>query len=401
MSPPMDSSGRAAPDAAIRRVPLGSRRMVVRLIIVALLMALLLGGLYLFNQFRTHAISAFFAHNRPPPAIVAMTVAEQQTVPHYLTGIGTIQAVHQVTVSPQVGGLITQIPFTAGDAVTAGQPLVQLDDGPDQGDLKNFEAQARYAAITLKRNQELAVRQAAPQATVDQNQAQLDEANASIAKTKALIAQKLIRAPFAGRLGVRQVEVGQYVGPGTALVTLTDLSELYINFTVPEKDAAQVHPGQAVELSVDAYPGQSFDAKIAVIEPQISPDTRTIKMQAVMENPDGKLLPGMFANVHVVLPALSGVVTVPETAVDYTLYGDSVYVVSAEGKDAQGKEQLVAKRVPVKAGERFADRVVILSGVKAGDRVVALGQNKVLFDGEPVTPSDASGLALPAQVPNN
>lgn len=401
MSPPMDSSGRAAPDAAIRRVPLGSRRMVVRLIIVALLMALLLGGLYLFNQFRTHAISAFFAHNRPPPAIVAMTVAEQQTVPRYLTGIGTIQAVHQVTVSSQVGGLITQILFTAGDAVSAGQPLVQLDDGPDQGDLKNFEAQARYAAITLKRNQELAVRQAAPQATVDQNQAQLDEANASIAKTKALIAQKLIRAPFAGRLGVRQVEVGQYVGPGTALVTLTDLSELYINFTVPEKDAAQVHPGQAVELSVDAYPGQSFDAKIAVIEPQISPDTRTIKMQAMMANPDGKLLPGMFANVHVVLPPSSGVVTVPETAVDYTLYGDSVYVVSAEGKDAQGKEQLVAKRVPVKAGERFGDRVVILSGVKEGDRVVALGQNKVLFDGEPVTPSGATGLALPAQIPNN
>lgn len=401
MSPPMDSSGRAAPDAAIRRVPLGSRRMVVRLIIVALLMALLLGGLYLFNQFRTHAISAFFAHNRPPPAIVAMTVAEQQTVPRYLTGIGTIQAVHQVTVSSQVGGLITQILFTAGDAVTAGQPLVQLDDGPDQGDLKNFEAQARYAAITLKRNQELAVRQAAPQATVDQNQAQLDEANASIAKTKALIAQKLIRAPFAGRLGVRQVEVGQYVGPGTALVTLTDLSELYINFTVPEKDAAQVHPGQAVELSVDAYPGQSFDAKIAVIEPQISPDTRTIKMQAMMANPDGKLLPGMFANVHVVLPPSSGVVTVPETAVDYTLYGDSVYVVSAEGKDAQGKEQLVAKRVPVKAGERFGDRVVILSGVKEGDRVVALGQNKVLFDGEPVVPSAEGPLAPPAQIPTN
>jgi membrane fusion protein, multidrug efflux system len=401
MTPPMDSSGRAASGDTIRRVPLGSRRMVVRLIIVALLMALLLGGLYLFNQFRTHAISAFFAHNRPPPAIVAMTVAEQQTVPRYLTGIGTIQAVHQVVVSPQVGGMITQIPFTAGDSVAAGQPLVQLDDGPDQGDLKNFEAQARYAAITLKRNQELAVRQAAPQATVDQNQAQLDEANANIAKTKALIAQKLIRAPFAGRLGVRQVEVGQYVGPGTALVTLTDLSELYINFTVPEKDAAQVHPGQAVELTVDAYRGQSFAAKIAVIEPQISPDTRTIKMQAVMANPDGKLLPGMFANVHVVLPALSGVVTVPETAVDYTLYGDSVYVVSAEGKDAKGKEQLVAKRVPVTAGERFSDRVVILSGVKAGDRVVALGQNKVLFDGEPVAPSDATGLALPAQIPNN
>ena len=401
MTPPMDSSGRARGEGAIQRVPLGSRRMVVRLVVVALLMVLVLGGLYAFNQFRTRAISSFFAHNRPPPAIVAMTVAEQQTVPRYLTGIGTIAAVHQVTVASQVGGMVTQILFTAGGAVTAGQPLVQLDDGPEQGDLKNFEAQAHYAAVTLKRTQELAARQAAPQATVDQNQAQLDEANANIAKTKALIAQKLIRAPFAGKLGVRQIEVGQYVGAGTPMVTLTDLTQLYINFTLPEKDSAAVHAGQAVEIGVDAFPGQSFQAKIHVIEPQISADTRTIKVQAVMDNPDGKLLPGMFANVRVVLPPADSVVTVPETAVDYTLYGDSVYLVQPEGSDPQGKAQLVAKRVPVKTGEHFGNHVVILSGIKAGDRVVALGQNKVLFDGEPVTPSGSSGLVPPAQLPNN
>ncbi len=402
MTPPMDSSGHAARgDAAIRRVPLGSRRMALRLVAMALLMALLLGGLYAFNSYRSHAISAFFAHNRPPPAIVAMTVAERQTVPRYLTGIGTIAAVHQVTVVSQVGGMVTQILFTAGETVAAGQPLLQLDDGPEQGDLKNFEAQAHYAAVTLRRNQELAARQAAPLATVDQNQAQLDEADANIAKTKALIAQKLIRAPFAGRLGVRQVEIGQYVGAGTAMVTLTDLSQLYINFTLPEKDAAAVHPGQAVQLGVDAFPGQSFDAKIHVIEPQIAADTRSIKLQAVMANPDEKLLPGMFANVRVVLPPAADVVTVPETAVDYTLYGDSVYLVRSEGDDAQGKPQLVAKRVPVEAGEHVGDRVVILSGIKAGDRVVALGQNKVLFDGEPVTPSEAGSLVPPAQIPNN
>lgn len=402
MTPPMDSSGHAARgDDAIRRVPLGSRRMALRLVAMALLMALLLGGLYAFNSYRSHAISAFFAHNRPPPAIVAMTVAERQTVPRYLTGIGTIAAVHQVTVVSQVGGMVTQILFTAGETVAAGQPLLQLDDGPEQGDLKNFEAQAHYAAVTLRRNQELAARQAAPLATVDQNQAQLDEADANIAKTKALIAQKLIRAPFAGRLGVRQVEIGQYVGAGTAMVTLTDLSQLYINFTLPEKDAAAVHPGQAVQLGVDAFPGQSFDAKIHVIEPQIAADTRSIKLQAVMANPDEKLLPGMFANVRVVLPPAADVVTVPETAVDYTLYGDSVYLVRSEGDDAQGKPQLVAKRVPVEAGEHVGDRVIILSGIKAGDRVVALGQNKVLFDGEPVTPSEAGSLVPPAQIPNN
>src|SRR6185437_8578233 len=176
------------------------------------------------------------------------------------------------------------------------------------------QAQARYAAVTLKRNQELEARQAAPKATVDQNQSQLDQANASIAKTQAQIAQKLIRAPFAGKLGVRQVEVGQYVGPGTPMVTLTDLTRLYINFTLPEKDAASLHAGQEVELRVDAFPGQSFKAVVDAIEPQ-----------AVMDNPDGKLLPGMFANVRVLLPPQPPAVTLPETAVDHTLYGDSVY----------------------------------------------------------------------------
>jgi multidrug efflux system membrane fusion protein len=398
----MDSSGRAAGDGlAIRRVPLKSRRMVLWLLVMGLLMALLLGMLYVFNSFRSHAIANFFAHNKPPPASVAMTVAENGTVPHYLTGIGTVAAVHQVTVTSQVGGMVTRILFKSGETVAADQPLVQLDDGPEQGDLKNFEAQAHYAAVTLKRNQELALRQAAPQATVDQNQSQLDQANANIAKTKALIAQKLIRAPFAGRLGVRQVELGQYVGAGTPMVTLTDLSRLYINFTLPEKDAASLHAGQEIEFGVDAFPGQSFKATIDAIEPQIAADTRNIKLQAVMDNPENELLPGMFANVRVVLPPEAGAVTLPETAVDYTLYGDSVYLVRQEGTDGQGRPELVAKRVPVKTGEHFGNRVVILSGIKAGDRVVALGQNKVLFDGEPVTPSEIGALVPPAQIPTN
>jgi membrane fusion protein, multidrug efflux system len=399
----MDSSGHAAGGGIeIRRVPMRSRRMVLWLAVMALLMALLLAGLYGFNAFRAHAIATFFAHNKPPPAIVAMTVAESETVPRYLTGIGTIAAVHQVTVSSQVSGMVTQILFQPGQTVTLGQALVQLDDGPEQGDLRNFEAQARYAAVTLKRDQELLARQNAAQATVDQNQSQLDQAAASIAKTKALIAQKLIRAPFAGRLGVRQVEVGQYVAAGTPMVTLTDLTRLYINFTLPEKVAAALHAGQGeIELTVDAYPGQIFKAAINAMEPQISADTRTIKLQAVMDNPEEKLLPGMFANVRVVLPAQPDVVMLPETAVQNTLYGDSVYVVRPEANDAKGDPVLVAKRVPVTTGEHVGGRIAILSGVKAGDRVVALGQNKVLFDGEPVVPSAEGPLAPPAQIPTN
>ena len=398
----MDSSGHAGTgNIAIRPVPLRSRRMALWLAGMVLLMALVLGALYVFNSFRSHAIADFFAHNRPPPAIVAMTVAESQAVPHYLSGIGTIAAVHQVTVASQVGGAITQILFTAGDSVAAGQPLVQLDDGPEQGDLKNFEAQARYDLVTLKRNQELVAKQAVSQSTLDQSQSQLDQANAGVARMKALIAQKLIRAPFAGKLGVRLVEVGQYVAPGTAMVSLTDLSRLYVNFTLPEQTAASLTQGQEVEFDVDAYPGQRFVAKINAIEPQVTTETRTIKLQAVTDNPDGKLLPGMFANVRVVLPPQPDVVTVPETAVENTLYGDSVYLVRQDGVDAKGKPVLKAKRVPVKTGEHIGERVAILSGLSVGDRVVALGQNKVLFDGATVAPSDSGGLALPAKIPNN
>jgi len=156
-----------------------------------------------------------------------------------------------------------------------------------------------------------------------------------------------------------------------------------------------------VSLTVDAYRGHIFKAKIDAIEPQVSADTRNIKLQAVMDNPDGKLLPGMFASVRVVLPAEQGLVTVPETAVENTLYGDSVYVVREDGAAADGKPILIAKRVPVKTGERINGRVIIASGIAAGDRVVALGQNKVLFDGAPVAPNATGSLALPEHLPNN
>jgi membrane fusion protein, multidrug efflux system len=384
----------------VRPVPLGSRRMLWRLGPMLLVMLVVLGGLYFVKVKRDTALQTIFSQ-KPPPAVVAMTVAEMQSMPHFLAGIGTIAAVHQVTVASQVGGQVRQVQFTAGQAVKAGEPLVQLDDGPEQGDLLNFAAQARYAAASLKRSQELVVKQFTPQSTVDQNQSQLDQANASIAKTKALIAEKLIRAPFSGKLGVRQVEIGQYVGPGTPMVTLTDLGQLYINFTLPEQSAASLLPGQDVEFTVDAFPKQSFKAKINAIEPQIGADTRTIKVQATTDNPDGKLLPGMFANAHVVLPRQSDIVTLPETAVENTLYGESVYVVQENGTDKDGKPLLKAVRTPVKTGERANGRVAILSGVNSGDRVVALGQNKVLFDGAAVTPSESAGLTPPAQLPNN
>ncbi len=185
-----------------------------------------------------------------------------------------------------------------------------------------------WRKLSLDRAKQLAARQFGPQATADQAQAAFDQANAGIAKTQAIISQKLVRAPFDGELGVRHVEVGQFLTAGTQIVTLTDLSPLYANFTVTEKDSAALKVGQTVRILVDAYPGRTFEGKITAIEPQIATDTRNIRVQATLDNPDHILKPGMFTTTTVVLPDKPPVVTVPETAVDYTLYGDSVFLIT-------------------------------------------------------------------------
>jgi multidrug efflux system membrane fusion protein len=354
------------------------------LVIVAILIALVLGGLYGFNAFRAHAIATFFANNKPPPAEISAVVAQTETVPHFAPGIGSLTAVRQVTISPEVGGRVVAIMFKSGTEVQSGDPLVQINDAPDKGDLANFQAQAHLASVTLKRAQILVTKQFETQVNVDTAQAQLDEANAMIAKTEAVIAQKQIRAPFAGKLGVRQIDLGQYVNAGAAVVTLTDLKHLYVNFTLPSSGVAEIKPGQKVVITADAFPGRKFDATITTIEPQISPQTRTVSVQATMPNPDEALLPGMFVNAEVQLPEGEPAVVLPQTAVDYTLYGDSVYVIRADGNDANGKPVLKAYRTPVKTGDKWGNKVAILDGLKAGDQVVAAGQLKVL-NGSAVT----------------
>jgi multidrug efflux system membrane fusion protein len=211
-----------------------------------------------------------------------------------------------------------------------------------------------------------------------------------------VISQKLVRAPFEGELGVRMVEVGQYLTAGTNIVSLTALDELYANFTVTEKDSGALKVGQIVRIKVDAYPGQSFEGKITTIEPQIMADTRNIRVQATIVNPDHILKPGMFATTTVVLPDKPPVVTVPETAIDYTLYGDSVYVIT-EKEDA-GKTSLTAVRTFVQTGNRVDGRAEVLKGLKPGDRVVAVGQLK-LQSGTPVVISSDPPPPIPANPP--
>jgi membrane fusion protein, multidrug efflux system len=372
-------------------------RMARWFIIVGLLLALLVGGLVYFNYFRGKMIAQFFANNKPPPVSVSVAEAKSEVIPNLLTAVGELAAVHQVNVTSDVSGRITEIHFTPGSSVKSGTLLVQLFDAPEQGDLANFKAQATVAQLSLDRAKQLAARQFGPQATVDTAQAAYDQAQAGIAKTEALISQKLVRAPFEGELGVRKVEVGQYLTAGSQIVSLTDLSMLYANFTVTEKDSAALKVGQTVRIKVDAYPGRDFEGKITTIEPQVATDTRNIRVQATIANPDHILKPGMFATTTVVLPEKAPVITVPETAVDYTLYGDSVYLIT-EKKEDDGKTSLTAVRTFVQTGNRIGGRSEIRKGLKPGDRVVAVGQLK-LQSGAAVAISTDPGPQIPAEPP--
>jgi multidrug efflux system membrane fusion protein len=372
-------------------------RLVRWFLIVGLLLAAVVSGLGFFKfVFLPNLFKEIFS-KPPPPASVNVATAKSETIPNLLTAVGDLAAVHQVNVTSDVNGRITDIHFTAGASVKQGTPLIQLFDAPEQGDLANFKAQQRVAQISLDRAKQLAERQFGPQATVDNAQAAFDQASAGIAKTEAIISQKLVRAPFDGELGVRKVEVGQYLTAGTQIVSLTDLSVLYANFTVTEKDSAQLKVGQVVRIAVDAYPGRTFEGKITTIEPQIATETRNIRVQATMQNPDKILKPGMFATTTVVLPDKPPVITVPETAVDYTLYGDSVYLLT-EKKEEDGKTKLTVTRTFVQTGNRIEGRAEILKGLKDGDRVVAVGQLK-LQSGSAVTISNDPVPPIPAKPP--
>src|SRR5450631_3625688 len=372
-------------------------RMLRWFIIVGLLLVLLVGALVGYSALRSYGMAKYFANMKPPPSNVSIAEAKTEVIPNLLMAVGDLVAVHQVNVTSDVSGRITDIMFTAGSNVKAGSPLVQLFDGPEQGDLASFKAQATVAALSLDRAKQLAARQFGPQVTVEQAQAAFDQANAGIAKTQAIISQKLVRAPFDGELGVRHVEVGQFLTAGTQIVTLTDLSALYANFTTTEKDSAALKVGQTVRVAVDAYPGRTFEGQITAIEPQISTDTRNIHVQATLDNPEHILKPGMFATTTVVLPDKPPVVTVSETAVDYTLYGDSVFLITEKEAD-DGKSSLTAVRTFVRSGNRISGRAEILSGLKPGDRVVAVGQLK-LQSGAAVAISPDAPPPIPANPP--
>ncbi|MDG9966811.1 efflux RND transporter periplasmic adaptor subunit [Achromobacter mucicolens] len=330
-----------------------------------------------------------------PPAKVAVAPAVQADFPVMLAGIGSLEATRQVMVAAEVDGRVAQILFTPGEAVKAGQLLVQLNDAPEQGELARLQAQARNARALLDRTRRLVPLQAATREQLDQAVADHEQAAADVRRVQALIDQKRIKAPFDGVLGVRRVNLGQFARAGDPLVSLTDASSLYANLTLPEQALGALRVGQPVAVTVDAHAGREFPGKVTTVEPQVDPGTRTVRVQALLTNPDGALSAGMYAQGRIGLPDRPDVITVPETAVSYSAYGDSVYVVTPPEAGAAAP---TVRQAYVKTGERLRGRVVVTEGLKAGDRVVTSGQLR-LHNGAAVEilPDDTVALAAPGQ----
>ncbi|WP_373981324.1 efflux RND transporter periplasmic adaptor subunit [Achromobacter sp. JD417] len=328
-----------------------------------------------------------------PPAKVAVAPAVQADFPVVLAGIGSLEATRQVLVAAEVDGRVAQILFAPGEAVKAGQLLVQLNDAPDQGELARLQAQARNARALLDRTRRLVPLQAATREQLDQAVADHEQAAADVRRVQALIDQKRIKAPFDGVLGVRRVNLGQFARAGDPLVSLTDASSLYVNLTLPEQALGVLRVGQPVAVTVDAHAGREFPGKVTTVEPQVDPGTRTVRVQALLANPDGALSAGMYAQARIGLPDRPDVITVPETAVSYSAYGDSVYVVTPPEAAAAAP---TVRQAYVKTGERLRGRVVVTEGLKAGDRVVTSGQLR-LHNGAAVEilPDDTVALAAP------
>ena len=309
-----------------------------------------------------------------PPVKVALAYVERSIVPRTFSGVGELEAIRQVQVAAESGGRVIRIAFDSGQTVEEGQLLVQLNDAVEQAELARLQAKLRNVESIHARAHQLAPRKIVSQEYLDNAIAERDMTRSEIAKTQALIAQKAIHAPFSGMIGIRRVHEGQYLTVADPIANLIDADTLRSNFSLDERTSPELSIGQLVEVQVDAYPGHSFPARVTAIDPLIG-KSRTIQVQATLTNPDGMLKAGMYTNIQVSRQDNSPVLTVPETAVTYTAYGDTVFIIQP------GDEQtLITRRVAVKVGQRLDGRVEIETGLREGERVITSGQLK-LSDG--------------------
>lgn len=338
-----------------------------RMIIMLAASGVVFGGVLGFVQFKNAMIKQYFATMPQPVVAVTAQPARTEQWQGAVPAIGTLQAVNGVDISASLSGLVKDIAFQSGQSVRKGQVLLRLDADVEQSDLRSAQADAELARIQANRQRALVKSDAVSQSALDKAEAELKVREAKVAAMRAQIDKKTVLAPFDGVLGVRRIDLGQYVQPGQAIVNLQDLSLMLADFTVSQKDLAALKVGEPVRMTTDAWPGRVFDGRIQAVEPRVDEKTGMITAQGAFPNPDGALRPGMFAKIEVVRPAVAEVVTVPVSAVSYNLHGDSVFVV----KDG------AANRAFVQLGERRDGRVAVLKGVAAGDMVVTSGQVKL------------------------
>ena len=310
------------------------KRRIILVVVFAVLAALIGGFGYFQFVIKPAMIKKIIASGTQPPATVSTETAKVETWLPKLPAIGTLRAVQGVEVSSEVGGIVTAINFDSGKFVKKGDLLVQLDDSVEQADLRSGQAQLKKAELELSRQRELLRRSNTAKTSFDAALAARDTAVATVDRTNALIAQKAIKAAFDGQLGIRNVDLGQYVSPGTAMVSLQRLTPIYVDFPMPEQTLTKLAIGQTVEVALDADPGHIFKGAIESIDSKVNQATRNVLVRARVDNTEARLLPGMFANVNVIAGKPEQVVTVPRTAVTYSLYGDSVFVVVEAPKPA-------------------------------------------------------------------
>lgn len=309
----------------------------------------------------------------PPPETVTSAVVTSDSWVTDLTAVGTLTAVQGVTVAAELAGKVVKIGFTPGTAVKKGDLLVQQDTTSEEAQLPGLVAQVKLARSELARAGKLSAERIISQADYDKAAAAYDQALSQADNVRATIGKKTIRAPFPGRLGIRQANLGQMLREGDAIVTLQTLNPIFVDFTLPQQQLAQIRPGQPVRVTCDALPGEAVEGRVTTINPLVDSDTRSIKIEATITNRAEKLRPGMFVNVALGLPARQKVQTIPATAVFYAPYGNSVFVIEAS-KDGKGK--LLRQQI-VRLGEKRGDFVAVTSGLKEGETIVSTGVFKL------------------------
>lgn len=335
------------------------------------------GGIFAYLAFGKYMMNKYFAGMKVPPVTVATCRAGIKPWQPRVKAVGDVRALRGVEISSEVPGQVSAVRFNSGDTVKEGDILVALNAEMDLAQLKSLEASAELARTVYERDRKQLEIQAVSRALVDADAAELKSRDAAVEQQKALVSKKVIRAPFAGKLGISQVSPGRFLNPGEAIVTLQAMDRLKLDFYVPQQDMARLSLGQSVVVTVDAAPGKTFEGKISAFNSRVEKDSRNILVEATMDNPRQELLPGMFGLIEVSAGDPVDYVTIPQTSVGFNPYGETVYMVEERKSAEDGKSEFIARQTFVKTGETRGDQIAVLDGVKGGDLIVSAGQQKL------------------------